>query len=105
MTLGCFPGGCFLTLMKKSLKKMEVLLILPLYLTLFLIRWHFRHVIKSMADVVNIIKAITGVENILNDDDNFGDIVDTSKEGVEQHKKTRRLKECHRQVQGVFIRG
>ena len=51
----------------------EVLLILPLYLILFLIWWGFRHVMKAMADV----------ENILNDDDFFGDIVDTPKEGLE----------------------
>ena len=45
----------------------EVLLILPLYLILFFIWWQFRHLIKAMADV----------GNILNDDDFFGDIVDT----------------------------
>ena len=61
---------------------MEVLLILPLYLILFLIWWRFRHLIKAMADV----------ENILNDDDFFGDIVDTPKEGIEQHKKREELK-------------
>ena len=27
------------------------------------------------------------VENILNDDDFFGDSVDTPKEGIEQHRK------------------
>ena len=32
------------------------------------------------------------VENILNDDDFFGDIVDTPKEGIEQHKKRECLK-------------
>ena len=55
----------------------EVLLILPLYLILLFIWWRFGHVIKAMADV----------ENILNDDEFFGDIVDTPKEGIEQHKK------------------
>ena len=40
------------------------------------------------------------VENILNDDDFFGDSVDTPKEGIEQHKK----RECHKQRQSVFIR-
>ena len=44
------------------------------------------------------------VENILNDDDFFGDAVDTPKEGIEQHKKTRILKKCHRQEQGAFVR-
>ena len=48
----------------------EVLLILPLY------------VIKAMADV----------ENMLNDDDFFRDIVDTPKEGIGQHKKRECLK-------------
>ena len=31
-------------------------------------------------------------ENILNDDEFFGDIVDTPKEGIEQHKKWEGLK-------------
>ena len=60
----------------------EVLSILPLYLTLFLIWWRFRHVIKAMADD----------ENILNDDDFFGDTVDTLKEGIQQHRKRECLK-------------
>ena len=60
----------------------EVLLILPLYLILFFIWWRFRHLIKTMADV----------GNILNEDDFFGDVVDTPKEEIEQHKKRERLK-------------
>ena len=60
----------------------EVLLILPLYLILFLISLRFRHVIKIMGDV----------ENILNDDDIFGDSVDIPKEGIEQDKKRDCLK-------------
>ena len=32
------------------------------------------------------------VENILNDDDFFGAIVDTPKEGIEQHRKREYLK-------------
>ena len=54
----------------------EVLLVLPLYLILFFICWRLRPVIKAMADV----------ENILKDDDFFGDVVDTPKEGTEQNK-------------------
>ena len=59
---------------RAPIKKMitEVLLILPLYLILFLISWRFRHLIKAMVDV----------ENILNDDDFFGDTVDTAKESI-----------------------
>ena len=53
----------------------EVLLILPLYLILLFIWWRFRHLIKIMV----------GVGDILNDD--FGDVVDNPKEGIEQHKK------------------
>ena len=60
----------------------EVLLILPLYLILSLIWWRFRHLIKIMADV----------ENILNNDDFFGDSVDTPKDGIEQHVKRECLK-------------
>ena len=60
----------------------EVLLILHLYLTLFLIWWRFRRLIKAMSDV----------ENILNDDDFFGDTVDTPKEGIGQHRKRECLK-------------
>ena len=48
----------------------EVLLVLPLYLILFFIWWQFRHLIKIMADV----------GDILNDDEIFGDAVDTPKE-------------------------
>ena len=70
----------------------EVLLVLPLYLILFFIWWRFRPVIKAMASV----------ENILNDDDFFGDIVDTPKEGSEQHKIRESLK-SYRQGQGAFI--
>ena len=60
----------------------EVLLILPLYLLWFFIWWQFRHVIKTMADV----------ENILNYDEFFGDIVDTPKEDIDQHRKRECLK-------------
>ena len=60
----------------------EVLLVLPIYLILFFIWWRFQPVIKAMANV----------ENILNDDDFFGDIVDTAKEGIEQYKKRECLK-------------
>ena len=67
---------------KFSIKKVEVLLILPLYLKLFFIWWRFWRVIKATADV----------KNILNDDDLFGDIVDTPREGIEQHRKRECLK-------------
>ena len=64
----------------------EVLLILPLYLLWFFMWWQFRHVIKAMADV----------ENILNYDEFFGDIVDTPKEDIDQHRK----RECLKSVTG-----
>ena len=48
----------------------EVLLVLPLYLILFFIWWQFRHLIKIMADA----------GELLNDDEIFGDAVDTPKE-------------------------
>ena len=60
----------------------ELLLILPLYLILFFIWWRFQHLIKAMAEV----------ENILNVDEFFWDIVDNPKEGIEQHKKRKCLK-------------
>ena len=65
-------------------KKMitEVLLILLLYLILFFIWYLFRRLIKIMGDI----------ENILINDNIFGDIVDTPKEGIEQHKKRECLK-------------
>ena len=54
----------------------ELLLVLPLYLVLFFI-WHqFRHLIKIM----------DSVEDVLND------VVDTPEEGIEQHKKQKELK-------------
>ena len=58
----------------------DVLLILPLYLILLFIWWQFRHLIKIMVDV----------GDILNDD--FGDVVDNPKEGIEQHKKREEFK-------------
>ena len=54
----------------------EVLLVLPLYLILFFLWWRFQPLIKAMTDV----------EHIFNDDF-LGDILDTRKEGIEQHKK------------------
>ena len=60
----------------------EALLILPLYLLLLFIWLRFQHVIK----------AIEKVGSILNDDDFFGDTVDTPKEGIEQHRKREWLK-------------
>ena len=35
---------------------------------------------------------MTDIENILNDKQFFGDVVDTPKEGIEQHKKRECLK-------------
>ena len=55
----------------------ELLLVLPLYLILFFIWWRLRLLIKIMADV----------GDILNDDEFFGDIVDTPKKSIEKHKK------------------
>ena len=64
-------------------KKMitEMLLVLPLYLILFFIWWRFRPLIKAMADAGDIF-----------DDDFLGDVVDTPKEGTEQHGKRECLK-------------
>ena len=62
----------------------EVLLVLPLYLILFFICWRFRRLIKIMASV----------GDILNDDEFFGDVVDTPKEATEQHKKRKELKDA-----------
>ena len=58
-----------------------MLLVLPLYLILFFIWWRFQPLIKAMAGVGDIF-----------DDDFFGDVVDTPKEGIEQHKKRECLK-------------
>ena len=73
-------AGSFCPPIKKMIT--EVLLILPLHLILFFIWWRFRHLIKIMADV----------GDILNDNEFFGDNVDTPKEGIEQHKKREELK-------------
>ena len=78
------------------IKKMitEVLLMLLSCLTLFLMWWQFRHVIKMMADA----------ENILNDEDFYGDIVHTPKKDIEQHKK----RDCLKSVIGrgkVYLLG
>ena len=57
------------------IKKMmtEVSLLLLLYLILFFKWWRFWHLLKIMADVGDILK----------DNDFFGYIVDTPKEGIE----------------------
>ena len=60
----------------------DVLLVLPLYLILFFIWWRFQPLIKAMTDVEDIF-----------DNDFFGDIVDTPKEGIAQHKKRECLKD------------
>ena len=66
------------------LKKMiaEVLLIIRLYLILFFIWWQFQHVIKAVAHI----------EKVFNDGEFFGDIADTPKEGIDQHRKQECLK-------------
>ena len=51
----------------------EVLLLLPFYIILLFICQQFWHVIMITADL----------ESVLNEDDFFADILDTSKEGVE----------------------
>ena len=65
----------------------EVLLVLPLYLTLSFIWRRFQPLIEAMS----------GVGDILNDEDSF-DTVDTPKEGIDQYKKPESLK-------SVFDRG
>ena len=55
----------------------KVLLTLPLNLILLFIWWRFRDLIKIMDDV----------GDILNDNEFFGNIVDTPKKGIEQHRK------------------
>ena len=64
----------------------EVTLILPLYLVLFFIWYRFRHLIKIMADV----------ENILND------VVDTPMEDKEQHKKREELKSVMDRARRIY---
>ena len=61
----------------------EVLLILPLYLIFLFIWYRFRHLINIIADV----------GDILNDNDFFGDVVNTPNECIEQHKKRESLKD------------
>ena len=65
-------GSFWLSILKKMIT--EVLLVLPLYLILFFIWWQFQPLIKAMTDVGDIF-----------DDEFFGDIADTPKEGIEQH--------------------
>ena len=55
----------------------DVLLVLPSYLILFFIWYRFGHLIKIMADV----------GDILNNNEFFGDVADTPKEGM--------FKGCH----------
>ena len=71
----------------------EVLLVLPLYLILFFIWWRFQPLIKAMTDV----------GDILNDDEFFGDIVDTPKESIVQHKKRECLKNVIDRGKAYFL--
>ena len=58
-----------------------------------------------MADVVNIIKAMTDVENISNDHDFFEDTVDTPKERIKQHRKRECLKSVRSRGKAYLLRG
>ena len=61
----------------------EVLLVLlSLYLILFFIWWRFRYLIQIMANV----------GDILSNNDFFGDVADTPKAKIEQHKNQKELK-------------
>ena len=60
----------------------EVLLVLRLYLILFFIWYQFRYLIKIIADA----------GDILNNNEFFGDVAGTLKEGIEQHKKREEIK-------------
>ena len=80
-------AGSFCPPIKKMIT--EVLLISALYLILFFIWWPVRHLIKTMADV----------GDILSDNEIFGDAVDTLNEGIEEHRKreetrARRIYQC-----------
>ena len=46
---------------------------------------------------------MTDVENILNDDEFFGDVVDTPKEGTEQYKKREELKSVIRKRKAYLL--
>ena len=74
-------AGGFCPLIKNMIT--EVLLILSLYLILVFIWWRFRYLIRIMA----------GIGNIFNNNEFFGDVVDTPKEGTEQNKKREELKD------------
>lgn len=58
------------------------MIVLPRYVALFLVWWKFRHVIKMIADI----------ENILNNDDISVVTINIQKKGVEQHRKREYLK-------------
>ena len=73
-------AGSFCPPIKKMIT--EVLLISALYLILFFIWWPVRHLIKTMADV----------GDILSDNEIFGDAVDTLNEGIEEHREREELK-------------
>ena len=70
----------------------EVLLVLLFYLILFFIWWRFQPVIKAMTDFGDKF-----------DDDFFGDIVDTPKEDIEEHKKRECLKSVINKGKGHLL--
>ena len=65
-----------------------------LYVTLFAIWLRFRHVIKMMAD-----------EEILLNNECFGDTVNTPKEGIEQYRKRECLKSVISHGKAYLLRG
>ena len=74
-------AGSFCPPIKKMI--IEVLLVLlSLYLILLFIWWRFRYLIQIMANV----------GDILSNNDFFGDVADTPKEKIEQHKNQKELK-------------
>ena len=49
-------------------------------------------IVPHMVPISTFTKIMADVGDILNDDDFFGDVVDTTKEDIEQHKKREELK-------------
>lgn len=72
----------------------EVFLLLPLYIILFVKWWRFWHLIKIMADA----------ENILNNEEFFGDAIEILKYRVVQHKKWQYLRDVISKGKAYLLR-
>ena len=75
---------------------LEVLLALPIYIFICYVLIRYKHIIKAMTSLDNLLSTL---------DEGFEDVVDTPKEGVEQRKKRETLKDVIEHGKAKFLPG